>query len=82
MGKAAAVDIESLENAYERLYRYAPIVSPTDNIKVFLAGFDAIKDAVEQNRLVVKCSSQKPVVAFVEFLPKALAVQMLQPAGS
>ncbi len=56
MGKSAAIDVEGFEDLQERLNRYSPVVGPTDDVEVFLAGFDAIEDAVEQKGVVVKGS--------------------------
>src|SRR6266404_2612311 len=79
MFESAAVNVESFEDAVNGVDRDMPVFGPEDDVQVFLADFQAIEDAVEQERLVVEGTLQQAVVAFVEFHPKAAAFEVLDP---
>src|SRR5437870_5442888 len=82
MSQATAVDIECFEDLQDRLGRDAPVVTPTDDVEVFLAGFQAIEDAIEQEGFIMELALKQAEVAADQFHPKAFALQVFQPAGS
>src|SRR5438045_1945530 len=81
VSKAAAVDVEGFENLANGLQGDVPVEGPEEAVEGFMTGFEAVEDAVEQQRVVVEASLQQAEIAAVEFDPEAFAVQVLQPAG-
>ena len=81
VGEAAAVDVEGFEDLQDRVDRDAPVVRPADDVEVFLAGLEAVEDAVEEEGVVVELALEQAEVAAVEFDPEAFALQVFQPAG-
>src|SRR6266511_4663662 len=79
-GEAAAIDVEGFKDFEDRFDWNTPVVSPVDDVEVFLALFEAVEDAVEEDGLFVKAAQQEAEVAAVEFDPEAFALQVLQPA--
>ena len=53
-------------------------MGPEKDVEVFLIGFQAVDDAVEQKSLVLKCIFEYPVIAFVEFRPVFVAKEMFK----
>ena len=53
----------------------------TDDVEVFLAGFEAIENAVEEKGVVVELSLEEAEVAAVEFDPEAFALQDAPASG-
>src|SRR5437868_1676818 len=80
VNQAAAVDVEGLENIEDLLDRNVPIEGPEDNVEVFLAGFKAIQDPVEKELTLLKPMLKKTEIATIQLDPKALSLQMLEPA--
>src|SRR4051812_21293222 len=80
-GQAAAVDVEGLQDLDDRLHRDAPVLGPQDDVEVFLAGFEAVEDTIEEEDVFVEAALQEAEVAAVEFDPEAAALEVLQPAG-
>ncbi len=54
MSETATIDVESFEDLDKGIGVDAPIVRPTDDVQVFLPGFDAIENAIEEKGVVVK----------------------------
>src|SRR5262249_9193396 len=81
VGKPAAVDVEGLEDLDDGPGGDAPVVGPTEDVEVFLAGFEAIEDAIEEEGAVLEFALQQAEVAAVQLDPEAFALQVLQPAG-
>ena len=79
VGQAAAVDVEGFEDLQDGFDRDAPGVGPADDVEVFLAGFEAIEDAIKEEGFVVEAAFEEAEVAAVEFDPEAFALQVLQP---
>src|SRR5262249_49178968 len=75
------VDVEGLEDVQDGLGRDTPLLGPDDDVEVFLAFFEPVEDAVEQEGVVVEAALEEAEVAAVEFDPEAPALQVLQPAG-
>ena len=69
-----AIDVECFEDLYHRLNRYVPIMSPANNVKVFLTGLEAVEDAIEEGGFVVELTLQKTEVAPVQFHPELLSL--------
>src|SRR5438270_2125905 len=80
--EAAAVDVEGGEDVEDKLHREMPVDGPEDDLQVFLARFQSVEDAVEQQLLVLEAPREQPEVAAVELDPERLALKMFQPAGS
>ena len=76
MSEAAAVDVEGCEDLSNRPRRDAPVEAPLDDVEVFLAGFEAIENAIEEEGVVVKASLEKAEVAAVEVDPAKLIVEL------
>ena len=53
-----------------------------DDVEVFLAGFESIKDAIKEEGIVVKFRWQQSEVPAIQLNPEAFALQMLQPAST
>ncbi len=82
VGQAAAVDVEGFEDLADRVGVDAPGQGPANDVEVFLAGFEAVEDAIEEKRVVVKAAFEKSKITAVEFHPKTFPLQMFQPACS
>ena len=81
VSKAAAVDVEGFEDLQDGVDGDAPGVGPADDVEIFLAGFEAVEDAVEEEGVVVELALEQAEVAAVQLDPEAFALQVLQPAG-
>src|SRR5205823_10679693 len=71
---------EGLEDLEHGLQGDVPVLRPADDVEVFLAGFEAVEDAVEEEGVVVELVLEEAEVAAVEFNPEAFALQVFQPA--
>src|SRR5947209_16218292 len=80
VNQAAAIDVESLEDIEDLLNGDFPVEGPQNHIEVFLAGLEAIQDAVQEELTILKPMLEQPKIAPVQFHPEALALQMFQPA--
>src|SRR3954470_16319759 len=80
VSQASAVDVEGFEDLQHRLDGDGPGLGPADDVEVFLAGFEAVEDAVQEEGVVDELALQQPEVAAVEFNPEALALQVFEPA--
>src|SRR5262249_32277508 len=81
VGQPAAVDVEGFEDLADGRHRDAPVQRPLDDVEVFLAGLEAVEDAVEQEGVVVEAAEEETEVAAVEFDPEAGSLEVFQPAG-
>jgi hypothetical protein len=82
VSETTAVDIEGFEDLDDRFGVDAPFQRPTDNVEVFLTGFEPIENAVQQQRVIVKTAFEEAEISAVQFDPEAFALQMFQPAGA
>jgi hypothetical protein len=80
MCQPAAVDIESFEDLQNGLRLDAPVLGPDNDVEVFLAGFQAIENAIKQNGVVVELTLEEAEVAAVEFHPEAFTLKVFHPA--
>src|SRR5258708_3053434 len=81
VAEAAAVDVEVEENIENGISRNAGIDGPEENVEILFARFEAVENAVEQCRVIDKTFFEKSEVAAVKLDPKALALEVLQPAS-
>jgi hypothetical protein len=58
MSEAAAVDVEGFEDFQDGFDLDVPVVGPADDVEVFLAGFESIKDAVKKEGTVTEVALQ------------------------
>ena len=77
MCKTPAVDVEGFEDLQDGLDRDVPLQGPADDVEVFLARLDTIKDAIEQQRVVVKLPQQEAEVASVQLDDVANCAKLL-----
>ena len=82
VGESAAVDVEGFEDSQDGINGHSPVLRPADDVEVFLAGFEAVEDAVEEEGVFVELALEQSEIAAVEFDPEAFALQVFQPAGS
>jgi hypothetical protein len=80
MGESAAIDVESFEYLQNGFDVNAPRLRPTDDVEIFLTGFQSIENAIEKKSVVDELLLEKPEIATIELNPKAFALQMFQPA--
>src|SRR5690348_494649 len=74
VSEAAAVDVEGFEDLQDGFDRDAPGLGPADDVEVFLAGVEAVEEAIEQKAVVVEFFLQKSEVTAVEFNPEAFTL--------
>jgi hypothetical protein len=79
-GEATAVDVEGFEDFQDRINGHSPTLRPTDYVEIFLAGFESVKNAVEEKGVFDKLALEESEVAAVEFDPESFALQVFQPA--
>ena len=73
MNEAFAVDVEPDENFEDVFFGDMPVLRPEQDVKVFLAGDDAIKNAFEEKGFFFEVSLHQAKVAAVEFGPEGFA---------
>jgi hypothetical protein len=80
--KAAAVDVERLKDVKDGLYVDAPVEGPLDDIEVFLTGFEAIENSIQEEGVIVELSFEEAEIASVQLNPKASALKVFEPTRS
>src|ERR1043166_1150319 len=81
MHDAAAVDVEGGEDFDHVGHGDLPVDCPEDDLQVFLAGFEAVEDAVEEEGFVLEALLEEAEVTAVQLDPEAFALQVFEPAG-
>jgi hypothetical protein len=81
VNQAAAVDIECFEDVDERRDRDAPVMGPADDVEIFLSGFDAIENAVEEEFVTFEGALQEPEVAPVGVRPRSVCLAGVPASG-
>jgi hypothetical protein len=79
MCEATAVDVEGFENVEDAVDGEVKLTGPADNVEVFLAGFQSINYAVEENLVFGERAVQEAEITAVEFHPESAALQMFEP---
>src|SRR5262249_16458128 len=81
VGESSAIDVEGLEYLANLGHTYAPIEGPEDDIEVFLSGFEAIENSIEEKCLVLEASLEEAEVTAVQLDPEARSLQVFHPPG-
>jgi hypothetical protein len=82
MEQASAIHVEDFENMENRFEWLAFGFGPTNNVKVFLAGLQAVEDRHEELLLILELAEEESEITTIEFRPKAFSLQMLKPFGT
>src|SRR5262245_44867255 len=77
--EAAAVDVESFEDAVDGVGRDVVLDRPENDVQVLFAGLELIEDGVEKPVLVLKLTLQQAEVPAVEFHPEAFPLKVFHP---
>src|SRR5579885_2447290 len=81
MGQAAAIDVEGFEDLQDGFDGNVPVVSPADDVEIFLAGLETIENAIKQKSIVLETTLEQAKVAAVQLHPESFALEVFQPAG-
>ena len=76
-----AVDVQRFEDFQHGTHGNGPVQGPEDDIEIFLSGFEAIENAIEEKGVVVEASLEEAEVTAVQLDPEAFALEVLEPAG-
>ena len=82
MCQPPAVDVQRFEDFQHGTHGNGPVQGPEDDIEIFLSGFEAIENAIEEKGVVVEASLEEAEVTAIQLDPEAFAVKVLEPACS